>query len=402
MAAELATALLDHDKSKRSSDIPLFYGTQGKDTVTPQQLIDRIDKACTISNWGLATGNGDAAVEAGRQRGLTRKCDELYLCLRGKAIAWYHTLENIPDFDAGNWPDLTREFLDAYSPKYTARSLCVTLQELRQKADENVQDYYNRVSEAFRNAYREKPAALREYTGDAADMGTATVVQSNHANLLGVQKMQLHMMNTIFLGGLREELRSRVLEEEREIRTVQEAVKRARALELIISEKKTKGTFISNIEETEKPTEAPVNHEPTQEFEEKFRNALSNLRMDNANDILAIEKRDLRNKLNQNRGYRGSSGQRFSGGNRRYPQRGPRRSNQANGTYDDNGIYVCWHCRIPGHMQSACPKLSQGDRQNPRNMVVHTIASNPGEPISEPEYPDDEEDSLDSLKYYLN
>ena len=60
--AELATALLN-DKSKWSSDVPLFYGTQGKDTVTPQQLMDRIDKACTISNWGQATGNEEHTLQ---------------------------------------------------------------------------------------------------------------------------------------------------------------------------------------------------------------------------------------------------------------------------------------------------------------------------------------------------
>ena len=59
-------------------------------------------------------------------------------------MSLYHTLEDIPGFDFNNWDDLKKEFLEAYTPKYTARTLCVSLQELRQRGEENVQDFYNR------------------------------------------------------------------------------------------------------------------------------------------------------------------------------------------------------------------------------------------------------------------
>ena len=225
MAQALETALNNHDRSKRSSDIPLFYGTKDKDTVNPQQLVDRIERAAAISNWDSPVGNDADAADLGLARGAKRRADELYLCLRGKAISWFHTLEHIPGFVNTNWDDLKKEFLDAYAPRYTARTLCVTLQELRQRSEENVQDYYNRVSDAFRNAYKEKPDALKNFDGTDAQRGGANPATANLINLLGVQKMQLHMMNTIFIGGLRDELRSKVLEDEDEIGTMQEAVK---------------------------------------------------------------------------------------------------------------------------------------------------------------------------------
>ena len=131
MAQALETALSNHDHSKRSSDIPLFYGTKDKDTVNPQQLVDRIERAAAISNWDAAIGNGADAGGLGEARGAKRRADELYLCLRGKAISWFHTLEHIPGFNNANWDALKKEFLDAYAPRYTARTLCVTLQELR-------------------------------------------------------------------------------------------------------------------------------------------------------------------------------------------------------------------------------------------------------------------------------
>ena len=50
MANEIADALTNHDRIRRSTDIPLFYGKK-EDTVTPQQLIERLKKAARIAGW---------------------------------------------------------------------------------------------------------------------------------------------------------------------------------------------------------------------------------------------------------------------------------------------------------------------------------------------------------------
>ena len=265
-----------------------------------------------------------------------------------------------------NWDDLKKEFLDAYAPRYTARTLCVTLQELRQRSEENVQDYYNRVSDAFRNAYKEKPDALKNFDGTDAQRGGANPATANLINLLGVQKMQLHMMNTIFIGGLRDELRSKVLEDEDEIGTMQDAVKRARSLEVIITEKKMRGTIVASVEAQGDTT--PVKpEEPV--MDDKMKETLTQLLLrDEEKAIAAIGANDLRHRLNQRRNQRGQG--RGGGGNRGNFNG----KNQTTG----GGVFVCWYCNIPGHTQANCHKRQSngGAYSNKgKNLTVHSVSS---------------------------
>jgi len=60
---------------------------------------------------------------------------------------------------------LKKKFLEANAPKYSAKALCICFQDLRQKSDETVQDFYNRVSTTFRNTYQSKPAHTTTYVG---------------------------------------------------------------------------------------------------------------------------------------------------------------------------------------------------------------------------------------------
>ncbi len=57
----------------------------------------------------------------------------------------------------------------------------------------------------------------------------------------GITRMQLLMMNTVFLGGLKEEIRNRVLEEAPT--KPDESVKAAREIESILNDKKTQRGF---------------------------------------------------------------------------------------------------------------------------------------------------------------
>jgi hypothetical protein len=141
--ANLAEALTQHDKVSRSTDIPLFYGRKDKDSFSPHQLLERINRAKHVANWA----NDE------------RVCDEFYLCLRDGAISWSNTLENIPNFDKNDWTQVQAKFLAAYATKFTARTLCTSFQDLRQKSDETVQDFYNRVSEVFPGCIPDKTGA---------------------------------------------------------------------------------------------------------------------------------------------------------------------------------------------------------------------------------------------------
>lgn len=284
-------------------------------------------------------------------------------------MSWYHTLEDIPGFDSNDWNEITKEFLEAYAPKYTARTLCVSLQELRQRGEENVQDFYNRVSDSFRNAYQVKHDDLRNFTGPAADRGTATEAQANKMNLAGVQKMQRNIMNTIFLGGLREDLRSKVLEDETEIGDIRSSVKRARALEILVNEKRTKGTVIASLTEGEEKESDSLEKEDS--LQKKIRAAVAAIRLEEEEEqmVAALSSNDLRNKLNRGKTPARRGG--YQNNNR-----------GGGGDYKPNGVFVCWYCNISGHTQVQCRKrqaeggsfVSRG-----KNLVVHAITSQTSE-----------------------
>ena len=194
MAAAIQQALIAHDRVRRTTDIPLFYGRKGKDTIEPQQYIERLERAATVAQWPDDQ----------------RRCDEFVLSLRDNALSWYSTLDNIIGFNKNVWDDLKKKFLEAYAPKYSAKALCICFQDLRQKNDETVQDFYNRVSTTFKNAYQSKPAHTTTYVGTLH--GGITQAQADEILGQGVRRMQLLMLNTMFLGGLKEEIRNRVLE----------------------------------------------------------------------------------------------------------------------------------------------------------------------------------------------
>jgi len=106
---------------------------------------------------------------------------------------------------------LKAKFLEAYAPKFSAKALCICFQDLQQKSNENIQDFYNHVSDTFHNAYQTKPAHTVTYMG--ALPGNTNLEECNKILLHGINQMQLLMLNTVFLGGLREEICTRVLEE---------------------------------------------------------------------------------------------------------------------------------------------------------------------------------------------
>ena len=73
--AQMAAALNDHDRLKRSTEIPLFFGQKSRDSISARLLIDRINTAAQIANWDDA-----------------RKLRELYMILRGNGLLWWKSL----------------------------------------------------------------------------------------------------------------------------------------------------------------------------------------------------------------------------------------------------------------------------------------------------------------------
>jgi hypothetical protein len=156
-------------------------------------LIERIEKVARITGW-----NTDA-----------RKCDEFHMCLRDGAMSRYSTLENIIGFNIASWADTKSEFMKAYAPRYTAFSLCTNFQDLQQKQDQTVQDFYNHVSDVFRDSYQAKPAHVLTCPAERHGL---TQAQGDELRLGGIMAMQLLMMNMVYIGGFREEIRVKVLD----------------------------------------------------------------------------------------------------------------------------------------------------------------------------------------------
>jgi hypothetical protein len=257
------------------------------------------------------------------------------LSLRDDALSWYNTLDNIFGFNKEVWNDLKAKFLEAYAPKYTAKTLCICFQDLRQKPDETVQRFYNRVTDTFRNAYLTKPDHTITYQGN---LHGATQAQCNEIMLQGVNRMQWLMLNTVFLGGLREDIRTRVLEEGPT--EPDESAKLAREIESIISDRrKERGYNVTNIA----ASEAENDPEDVGEVDE---DEAAQLR-----EVNAILKR------------KGRPQYKF-----RVKPRGPG-ANSFNGT----GAVICFFCNKPGHRIAQCrTKMAAGrsGRGRPRRVAA--------------------------------
>ena len=316
MAAQIQQALIAHDRVRRTTDIPLFYGRKGKDTIEPQQYIERLERAATVAQWPDDQ----------------RRCDEFVLSLRDGALSWYSTLDNIIGFQKNVWNDLKAKFLEAYAPKYSAKALCICFQDLRQKNDKTVQDFYNRVSNTFKNAYQAKPAHTTTYVGTLH--GGITQAQADEIMGQGVTRMQLLMLNTMFLGGLKEEIRNRVLKDGP---TEPDAsVKAAREIETILNDKKKeKGVFVTSIEEEEDPEDGRDVGEVDEE---------------EATQLQAVNA-ILRKK--------GRPQYRFRVRPRGGPQIGFHGIGPRDG-FNGTGAIICFFCNKPGHRIAQCRAKAAG------------------------------------------
>ena len=97
---QMQAALANHERIRKSTELPLFFGRKDKDTCEAQLLIDRFESAARIANW-----NADA-----------RKCEEFYLLLRDKALQWWKALDEQPGVAKDNWNQVKGQFLGFYGP----------------------------------------------------------------------------------------------------------------------------------------------------------------------------------------------------------------------------------------------------------------------------------------------
>ena len=243
-AAALEGALGAHETTRRATDLPLFYGRADKDVCTARQLIQRFETAAAIAGWDTDQ----------------RKCRQFSLILRSKALDWFTFLEIIPDFNIQDWTQIKTQFLNAYAPKYTARATCTNVAELQQRAGESVQDFYLRAMDIYVKLKAQRGAELTNVryvapAGQAAG-GNAT---REAIKAEGIEDTSRFFMQQLYVAGLKEEIREKVME--RDPRTLQAALEEARAMELIVQDKKKKTQVTAVREEAEEDNEEEYTEE---------------------------------------------------------------------------------------------------------------------------------------------
>jgi len=284
---QLAQALNDHDRAKRSTDIPLFYAQPGRDTIAARLLIVRINDAGAIANW-----NND------------RKLLEFKMCLRDKAVGWFEDLiENRINVD--DWDTVKAEFLESYELKYSTKTACANFTDLNQKSDETINDYTYRVQQAYKRLTDKKPAAMAAVRVTIAAGATEAQIKAE-----GIADAFLFIKHQLFLAGLRDGLRDKVLEMEKP--TYVESVKAARNLETILNDQKRLNKL------------AAIKHELGQDVaKEIVWDAYDNEALD---QIAAL----------------------------RFQQRRPNGNNPRSNTVLRNPDTACRYCKKKGHLQKDC------------------------------------------------
>ena len=260
MAAALQGALLQHERVRKSTELPLFYGQKDVDTIEAQDLLARFESASIIANWV-------AVPAAGADPNYANKCEQFYLLLRKKALDWWKSLQDIPDFNSQDWPSIRREFIASYCPRYTARTACLSFTDLSQHNGETVHDFYLRVSIAYQllkdTRYQEvitRRLGLPDL--DAADGRVDRVTAfGNAAKLEGVDDMGRYIIQQLFTAGLHEEIRIKTMEADE--RSFLNAYKRAMLVETIVKDKRGTKPLISQI-----IGEDEVDHEEPQDDED--------------------------------------------------------------------------------------------------------------------------------------
>jgi len=180
----------------KTSRMPLFYGrTAGqKSDITPRAFVERIEAYCKLAN-----------------KGENAECHVLYDTLRGEAITWWEGLKDA-QVDKTIWAEVRREFLIDYDYRIAGESE-YKLKTLKQKVGENAVTFFSRVSAAMEDIDRGIPP---------------------HETALGRQvqesyRLQVH--KNLFISGLREDIRTNVLNHPiPDLRTAKEEARRAEFL----------------------------------------------------------------------------------------------------------------------------------------------------------------------------
>jgi hypothetical protein len=312
-AQALEQALERHERVRKSTDLPLFYGDRSKDTIEPRDFLNRFNAAAQIANWVPAPVGGQPPNQA-------RKCNEFYVLLRAKALDWWKSLENNPGINQDSWDDVERDFRLTFLPKFTARTACMSFSDLVQSSSEDVFSFFLRVDKAYRLLKETRPDVLFQVNIPAPNFGAqgadvdALALDWAQRNLRdGIERMGLFVVQAMFTAGLTEEIRIKTMEAR--CNTHIEARDQAMVFETVLRDKRgSKALAVASVERTS--TEAEDEETEVDEEED-----------------------ELLQKLNLIRRGRGRKPLRFA----------PKNSKQ-------KVAVICRYCKKTGHFQRECFK----------------------------------------------
>jgi hypothetical protein len=158
--------------------------------------MDRVEHAANIANWDDP-----------------RKCDELFMVLRKEAQQWWDSLRHVNGLDRDNdWQQVKQRFLRTYAPRYTARTNCINLMKLYQAPNEKVQTFFLRLDETFKRMTETRPAAMLQVR-EAPLAANQNNERDARIKLEGLRDQDKFFLSQMFLAGLRENIRTKVMEE---------------------------------------------------------------------------------------------------------------------------------------------------------------------------------------------
>jgi len=193
---DVGAALLNHDRVRRSTELPLFLGFDKENTITAHALMERVEHAANIANWDDA-----------------RKCNELFMILRREAQQWWDSLRHVNGLDPNaDWAQVKQRFLRTYAPRFTARTNCINLMKLYQAPHERVQTFFLRLDETFKRMVETRPPELLQVR-EAPLAALQNNARDARIKLEGLKDQDKFFLSQMFLAGLRENIRSKVMEE---------------------------------------------------------------------------------------------------------------------------------------------------------------------------------------------
>ena len=182
-------------KEARHMKIPLFYGRpDGKEEIVAEDLVERIE--ALLKATGKST---DTAV------------NEFYLVLRDDAVKWFKAL-TAQGVDNKSWDAVKKQFIADYKFKISG-SVAYKLEALKQKSNEKVLDFFSRVNEEIEH--------FMEGVG------------VNWQGSTSAQAVRSHFQKAIFIAGLREELKTNILTDEKARKDLTSAKTAAQTMEYV-------------------------------------------------------------------------------------------------------------------------------------------------------------------------